>query len=225
MNQKLELKFDQFKLEISLAPFLLEVQQGISCNSNYIQQSVSWRSGKCNFSAWDIKVFAVNCISIYGLMLCILFSFLMLKFAYQVPSFNIHIISFRRQLIYTYSLVQSSRLQKTFCAKWTRKLIWLMQFTEATSWKILSLFCCKQNVLGGEMTFGDKAEMKEKCIHFLFYTEGWFLSEHSDAFGNGVWGWRWTFKCTCVTRHWPIISSSARCILAFEVKAQHGQFI
>lgn len=48
----------------------------------------------------------------------------------------------------------------------------LMQFIEAKSWKIQSLFCRKQNVLGGEMTFGDKAEMKQKDIHFLFHIEG-----------------------------------------------------
>lgn len=101
-------------------------------------------------------------------MLCILLSSLMLKFAYRDSSFSIHIISFWRQLIYTCSLVQSSRLQKTFCGKWTCKLIWLMQFTKATSWKILSFFCGKQNVLQREMTFKDKAEMKQKCIYSYF---------------------------------------------------------
>lgn len=38
----------------------------------------------------------------------------------------------------------------------------------------MPLFCCKQNVLGGEMTFGDKAEIKQKCILFLFHIEADF---------------------------------------------------
>lgn len=38
----------------------------------------------------------------------------------------------------------------------------------------IASFCCQQNVLGGEMTFGDKAEIKQKCILFLFHIEADF---------------------------------------------------
>lgn len=33
------------------------------------------------------------------------------------------------------------------------------------------LFSWKQNVLGAEMTFGDKAEIRQKCILFLFHSQ------------------------------------------------------
>lgn len=156
---------------------------------------------------------------------------LTLNFACRASSVNILMISLWRQLIYTL-LCRAPGLRKLLVA---HKLIWLIQFSEATGWKMQHLFSWKQNVLGAEMTFGDKAEIRQKCILFLFHSQAdsyqstrmHLEKEFKDGPSN-VPGWLETLPgqlfFPCLSLRWNLSVLKAVKCLGCSLVFTHGDF-